>query len=355
MVQTVLGEIWKPLKSETYHDFLTRAVLNSSGAVDHEYEERDYSVTLTRLYADADGEGRIGIQDIDVFCTAASAPAVRTALVNSGYWLSGFHGDYDISESPTLMLDSCIHRVEGYSPDHGDEDEAELSEAMEFSENLGLFPEFPVHLGCDDTLMNTSSFRRQSLVPLEGASGESIPFYNDCTARQLDLVVAEPECMDARVLLDAFDIVICRASFDGTVFRIPDPHLTFKRQTALEPHRKQLLDRVCQAAGADGENMQGDLPTDDVAHEGTGKFSGGLSWEQITEVISAKLFKNSRLRATEHQKEEHFFHNFVAKLLHRHRKYAKRGISFVDHEAHLLYVKMADRFRYVPMSNGELL
>ena len=40
----------------------------------------------------------------------------------------------------------------------------------------------------------------------------------------------------------------------------------------------------------------------------------------------------------------HRFHNFVAKLLSRHKKYGERGISFVDRKAHSLYVRMQGHF-----------
>ena len=43
-------------------------------------------------------------------------------------------------------------------------------------------------------------------------------------------------------LLDDFDLEMCKASFDGTKFRIPDPHLTFARKTTMEPNRRAVVE-----------------------------------------------------------------------------------------------------------------
>jgi hypothetical protein len=247
MVQTVLGEIWNPLVNvQAYPKTgIVRKVLDSSGGVVDEFAERDFSHPKTVL------RPVNAVQDLDVFCTAASAPAVRTALVNSGYWLAGFPDDYELDHSPTFMMDSCIHRVEGYSPwkndgnqhcydpDHVDRyisdedrdnfssfDQAAHNAALQFGEALGRFPTFP---GCaswpddDVALKDSRSFRRKARVPLEGSSGETIPFDNDQYSKVLDLVVAGPLCTDAKVLLDGFDIVICKASFveQSSAYLIP--------------------------------------------------------------------------------------------------------------------------------------
>ena len=43
-------------------------------------------------------------------------------------------------------------------------------------------------------------------------------------------------------LLDDFDLEMCKASFDGTKFRIPDPHRTFARKTTMEPNRQAIVE-----------------------------------------------------------------------------------------------------------------
>ena len=35
---------------------------------------------------------------------------------------------------------------------------------------------------------------------------------------------------------------MCKASFDGTKFRIPDPHRTFARKTTMEPNRQAIVE-----------------------------------------------------------------------------------------------------------------
>ena len=57
----------------------------------------------------------------------------------------------------------------------------------------------------------------------------------------IDLVVARREVNDAFELLDDFDLIICKASFDGKSFHIPDPHLTFKRRSTMEPNRRAVV------------------------------------------------------------------------------------------------------------------
>ena len=45
----------------------------------------------------------------------------------------------------------------------------------------------------------------------------------------------------AHDLLDSFDLTICKASFDGTTFKIPEPHLLFNRKSTMEPCRRLFL------------------------------------------------------------------------------------------------------------------
>ena len=58
----------------------------------------------------------------------------------------------------------------------------------------------------------------------------------------IDLVVARREVKNSSELLDDFDLIICKASFDGKSFHIPDPHLTFKHRSAMEPNRRAVVE-----------------------------------------------------------------------------------------------------------------
>jgi hypothetical protein len=40
-----------------------------------------------------------------------------------------------------------------------------------------------------------------------------------------------------------------------------------------------------------------------------------------------------------------WYQNFFARLFHRHKKYADRGIEFADHEAHLRFMQMAEKIK----------
>jgi hypothetical protein len=57
---------------------------------------------------------------------------------------------------------------------------------------------------------------------------------------RIDLIVAQVG-LSASDLLDGFDLEICKASFDGKKFHIPDPHLTFAAKTKMEPYRRAVV------------------------------------------------------------------------------------------------------------------
>jgi hypothetical protein len=57
--------------------------------------------------------------------------------------------------------------------------------------------------------------------------------------KAIDLVVGKTEVLFATELTDDFDLSICKASWDGEVFRIPDPHYAFNGQST---NRKAVME-----------------------------------------------------------------------------------------------------------------
>ena len=58
---------------------------------------------------------------------------------------------------------------------------------------------------------------------------------------KIDLIVAR-RSKSPNDLLQDFDLNICKASFDGSKFHIPNPHQTFSRKTTMEPSRKAVVE-----------------------------------------------------------------------------------------------------------------
>jgi len=69
--------------------------------------------------------------------------------------------------------------------------------------------------------------------------GGHLPFDFNGTGK-IDLIVAKTG-VPVSSLLDGFDLEICKASFDGKKFHIPDPHLTFAAKTKMEPNRRAVV------------------------------------------------------------------------------------------------------------------
>jgi len=78
--------------------------------------------------------------------------------------------------------------------------------------------------------------------------GGNLPFDFEASHGTIDLIVGVKvprnlnETVTAHDLLDSFDLTICKASFDGTTFQIPELHLLFNRKTTMEFSCLILLD-----------------------------------------------------------------------------------------------------------------
>ena len=71
--------------------------------------------------------------------------------------------------------------------------------------------------------------------------GGDLPFDREGEGN-IDLIVARKNVITPFSILDDFDLTICKASFDGKTFRIPDPHHTFRGKSSMEPNRRAVVE-----------------------------------------------------------------------------------------------------------------
>eukprot|EP00986_Skeletonema_menzelii_P009040 scaffold4012_cov127-Skeletonema_menzelii.AAC.2 len=186
--------------------------------------------------------------DVDVYCSAGAAPQVRSWLVEQANCMFvGVNDTYiDFVDNRLLyVVDTKIHHVEKWGSyaenwEHSrEESESEYRRktiqwgagAVEYanwkwkhSMDFGILGVVPINDG------------RHDIKPRPGGN---LPF--DFTGSgSVDLIVAKTG-IPTSSLLDSFDLEICKASFDGRKFHIPDPHLTFAGKTRMETNRRAVV------------------------------------------------------------------------------------------------------------------
>ena len=164
---------------------------------------------------------------------------------------------------------------------------------------------------------------------------------------KIDLIVAKSDTV-ASALLDGFDLEICKASFDGKKFHIPDPHLTFAGKTRMESNRRAVVGSYVKHHRVPKDRPRRMMPMEysrlasstirtvrkDVPH---------APFYRILDVAAA-LDDWYDPDADRFDDEGTFFdpmvlakwgpptqfHNWCCALVKRLRKYQKRGIEVVD-------------------------
>jgi len=219
-------------------------------------------------------------QDVDIFCTAKAAPQVRSWLVQSAKSMFIGFKDYRLGMTDDSLLytvDTKIHHVEHYGSqsenftDRGEDLDVEtLEEYVEATSEWGK--------DCQKNYVawkwqNSMNFdvlgieATNKAYAIKPDKGGSLPFDFDGKGN-IDLVVAKV-CDDNTKkatkksgksskkqakksksasevtpfgILEDFDLTICKASFDGKTFRVPEPHLVFARKTTMEPYRRAVVE-----------------------------------------------------------------------------------------------------------------
>eukprot|EP00984_Skeletonema_dohrnii_P006577 scaffold2353_cov93-Skeletonema_dohrnii-CCMP3373.AAC.8 len=181
----------------------------------------------------------------------------------------------------------------------------------------------------------------------------------------IDLIVAKAG-IPVSSLLNGFDLEICKASFDGNKFHIPDPHLTFAGKTKMESNRRAVVGsyvtyhrepenrysmstiELSRLVSSTIRAVRRDVPNApfyrllDVAAALPDRYNprarpwdmGGSMYDAVVQAKWAPPIQ---------------FHNWCSKLIDRLRKYQQRGIEVVDAPT------IADEYRanrYSIMSHG---
>jgi len=159
----------------------------------------------------------------------------------------------------------------------------------------------------------------------------------------IDLIVARIKTKGgASSLLEDFDLTICKASFDGKTFRIPDPHRTFSAKSTMEPNRRAVVESYVKHFKAHNRQddsvtasisanititaVRKDVPNApfyrqlDVAARLPCRFTGedygpGSMWDPLVQAKYSPPIQ---------------FHNWTLTLINRLRKYQQRGIEVIS-------------------------
>ena len=161
---------------------------------------------------------------------------------------------------------------------------------------------------------------------------------------QVDLIVASAG-LSASDLLEGFDLDICKASFDGKKFHIPNPHLTFAGKTKMESNRRAIVGSYVRHHHSEGRiepmdfsrlasatirAVRTDVPRTpfygrlDIADRLPDRYNPNDGWnDSVEQMLHNPLVKLKYGAPIQ-------FHNWCCKLVKRLRKYQKRGIEVVD-------------------------
>lgn len=319
--------------------------------------------------------------DVDIFCTAHVAPAVRSQLMQNKFTFCGFGDSYSDTYGNSItahLVESAIHHVEGYAktPPKDDPD-FDFDASCSYGEDVDHFCYYKSdssgeHFGIDlfpwhRRQKSTSGLKgmqnrrkgdraNKGSIPAPYAirtlPGHALSFdFNLESERKLDLVIAEPGCDDALELLESFDIIICKCSFDGTKFRIPEPHRTFKMKSSLEPKRRRLMRAFAKIQQSHSHSHSdpeatnsygGDLPRAEVWEAVYGRYAKRQNSEEkcaLAAIAQTQLLQKANLKPPSSM-DMAIFHNFFARLFNRQKKYASRGIEIIGRSGILKLVEI---------------
>lgn len=292
-----------------------------------------------------DGEERDWSRaDVDIFCTGEAAPFVRKRLFERcGLICTGLMNSYGASLDRDVadplqgnMMRSqrsdrvLLSHVESYAARQtkGDtcggfesDDENALkydsdeyyeqvkkwgAETMESGEHFAFSPlGFPP----GDTFLYDYSLDRYSFV---------------------QLIIGLPgRVADARTLLREFDLEICKCSYDGRTFRVPVPVQTFASRSTVDPARRYLVDDFMRKRANHAPNVDDFFSCLDI----------DPAMKKAIAKMTKKGWKGIGMRPYVERERDDFDivdrvfldrYEFLAKIVARLRKYARRGVAIID-------------------------
>jgi len=163
----------------------------------------------------------------------------------------------------------------------------------------------------------------------------------------IDLIVAQ-DGLIASDLLNGFDLDICKASFDGKKFHIPDPHLTFAAKTKMETNRRAVVGSYVTHYRQPENRYRGDRGAVEFSRNASAIINAVRRdvpntpfYKQLdlANMLPDLYNPNDRMFDLDLVQDPIVkvkygssiqFHNWCCKLIDRLRKYQQRGIEVVD-------------------------
>ena len=253
-----------------------------------------------------------GNTDVDIFCTQSAVDEVVKHLDDVGCYDvttdSSPHEEYRLNLSSTILnLHLQYPKIEKV-----------LRYALYRDCNSDTTEAVPVPI------------RRESEKTDSTKASQAIYF---------DIVVAQSDVVDARELLQSFDITCCAVYIDTAYsrFHIPDPHLTFQKQSRTNQSYKSLLTGF--AGGVQARYYaQGITSPKAIVRHGTGFQLPNPWWLECVKaavdrcaqsVRSLNPAKTDGTPAGASMGELSTIYDLCSKLLVRQQKYVDRGIIFL--------------------------
>ena len=149
-----------------------------------------------------------------------------------------------------------------------------------------------------------------------------------------DIVQAEADVMDARDLLDSFDLKCCAAYIDPAcaTFHIPDPHLTLQRQSKSEQRHASLITGFANSVW-EQYHKRGVTTTEAIVRSGTGLRMPDPWWlpcaKAAVRSCEETLMSTDKSYAAFSLSELRTIYCLCSRLCVRRQKYANRGITFL--------------------------
>ena len=160
----------------------------------------------------------------------------------------------------------------------------------------------------------------------------------------IDLIVARIKTKGgASSLLEDFDLTICKASFDGKNFRIPDPHRTFSAKSTMEPNRRAVVESYVKHFKSHSKRQEYSVATSVLASTTIMAVRKDVPNAPFYKQIDVAARLPDRYTDAEWGAGSMFdpmveakycppiqFHNWTLKLINRLRKYQQCGIEVIS-------------------------
>ena len=293
-----------------------------------------------------DGEERYWRHaDVDIFCTAEAAPFVRKRLFERcGLICTGLMNSYGASldEDVADPLQGNMTRsrrggrlllshVERYAPRptkgdtfgtfESDDENALTYDSDEYYEQVKKWGA--------ETIESALSGEHFAFSPLGFPPGDTFLYDYSLDNSFVQLIIGLPgRVADARDLLREFDLEICKCSYDGRTFRVPAPVQTFASRSTVDPARRYLVDDFMRKRAKHAPNV------DEISC-----LDSDPAMEKAIAKMTKKGWKGIGMRPYVECERDDFDivdrdfldrYEFLAKIVARLRKYARRGVAIID-------------------------